>query len=133
VDKRNITIWILKIALAGLYLMMAMPKFQGADLTIFIFSSLGVEPWGRYATGSIEIAVFLLVLIPATTIYGVLLSLGTIIGALLSHIFVLGFVVENASGSINDGGEIFMTALIILALTVINLYLHRKSIPFMKS
>lgn len=128
-NKSNIIIWVLRIALAGLYLMMSLPKFAGADMTIHIFSSIGIEPWGRYLTGAIEVLVFLLVLIPATTIYGVLLSLVTIFGALMTHFFIIGIVVKNASGTINDGGEIFITALIILALSLINLYVHRSAVP----
>jgi len=127
--KETIFIWLFRIALAGLYLMMSLPKFSGQDITIHIFSTLGVEPWGRIATGVIEFIIFLLVLLPKTTVYGAILSLGTIIVAIFLHFTVLGLVVENASGSITDGGQIFMTALIILALTLINLFIHRKSIP----
>jgi hypothetical protein len=109
---------------------MSLPKFSGQEITVHIFTTLGVEPWGRILTGLIEVAIFLLVLLPKTTIYGVILSLGTITGAILSHFAILGLVVKNTSGTVNDGGEIFITALIILALTLINLFIHRKSIPF---
>jgi len=128
--KETIFIWLFRIALAVLYLMMSLPKFSGQDITIHIFSTLGVEPWGRILTGVIEFIIFLLVLLPKTTVYGAILSLGTIVVAILLHFTVLGLVVKNASGSITDGGQIFITALIILALTLINLFIHRKSIPF---
>lgn len=128
-NKKNVAIWLLRIALAGLYLMMSLPKFAGDEVTIHIFSSLGVEPWGRYLTGIIEILVFILVLVPATTIYGIFVSLATIFGALMAHFFVIGIVVKNASGTINDGGQIFTTALIILALSLVNLYVHRTTVP----
>jgi len=128
--KETIFIWLFRIALAVLYLMMSLPKFSGQDITIHIFSTLGVEPWGRILTGVIEFIIFLLVLLPKTTVYGAILSLGTIVVAILLHFTVLGLVVKNASGSITDGGQIFITALIILALTLINLFIHRESIPF---
>lgn len=130
-SKASIVVWVLRLVLAGLYLMMSIPKFAGQDITIHIFTTLGVEPWGRLFTGIIEVGIFLLVLVPRTTIYGVILSLGTIFGALLAHFTVLGIVVQNATGTINDGGEIFITALIILALTAANLYIHRDKIPFL--
>lgn len=128
--KATIITWIFRIALAALYLMMSIPKFAGQEITVHIFTTLGVEPWGRILTGLIEVSIFLLVLVPKTTVYGVIMSLGTIMGAILSHFVILGLVVKNESGTVNDGGEIFTTALIILALTVINLFIHRKSIPF---
>jgi uncharacterized membrane protein YphA (DoxX/SURF4 family) len=127
--NKNITTWIFRIALAALYLMMALPKFAGQEMTVHIFTTLGVEPWGRILTGVIEVSIFLLVLLPKTTVYGAIISLGTIIGAILSHFVILGLVIKNASGTVNDGGEIFITALIILALTLINLFIHRQSIP----
>ena len=52
--KETIVVWLFRIALAGLYLMMSLPKFSGQDITVHIFSTLGVEPWGRILTGLIE-------------------------------------------------------------------------------
>lgn len=128
-NKKVMVLWGFKVILAGLYLMMSIPKFAGQDVTIHIFSTLGVEPWGRYFTGIIELSTFVLILIPATAIYGIILSLGVLLGALLSHLTILGIVVQNSTGTINDGGEIFATALIMLSLTLLNLYLNRRSIP----
>ena len=128
--NKTIVIWAFKIALAALYLIMSLPKFSGQEITVHIFTTLGVEPWGRIMTGVIEVTIFLLILIPKTSIYGIILSLGTILGAILSHFAILGIVVKNELDTVNDGGEIFITALIILALTLINLFIHRKSIPF---
>lgn len=129
-DKKVIALWIFKLVLAGMYLMMAIPKFGGDEITVHIFTTLGVEPWGRYFTGVMELLVFVLILIPATAVYGMILSLGVLSGAILSHLTVIGTVVQNDTGTVNDGGEIFMTALIMLALTLVNLYLNRRSLPF---
>ena len=131
-NKIIIITWVFRVALAALYLIMSLPKFSGQDITVHIFTTLGVEPWGRILTGVIEVIIFLLVLLPRTTIYGIILSLGTIIGAILSHFFILGIVIKNVSGTVNDGGEIFTTALIIFTLTLINLFIHRQSIPFIR-
>ena len=129
-NKKALALWFFKLVLAGLYLMMAIPKFGANEITIHIFTTLGVEPWGRYLTGAIELSVFVLILIPSTAIYGVILSLGVLSGAILSHLTILGIVVQNEAGTVNDGGEIFTTALIMLGLTLVNLYLNRRSIPF---
>lgn len=130
-NTKLIVTWVVRLALAVLYLMMSLPKFSGQEITVHIFTTLGVEPWGRIATGVIEALIFIVVLLPATTVYGAILSLGTILGAIFAHFTVLGIVVKNSSGSINDGGEIFFTALVILVLTLANLYIHRRSIPFL--
>jgi hypothetical protein len=129
-NKTTIVTWTFRIALAALYLIMSLPKFSGQEITVHIFTTLGVEPWGRVFTGVVEVIVFALVLLPKTTVYGAILSLGTITGAILSHFFIIGLVIKNESGTVNDGGEIFITALIILVLTLVNLFLHRESIPF---
>lgn len=128
-NKKIVALWFFKLVLAGLYLMMALPKFAGNDITIHIFSTLGIEPWGRYFTGIVELSVFVLILTPATAIYGIIMSLGVLGGAILLHLTVLGIVVQNTMGTVNDGGEIFTTALIMLSLTFVNLYLNRRSIP----
>ena len=128
-NKLLVFTWIAKVALAGLFFIMALPKFGGAELTIHIFTTLGIEPWGRYATGLIEAAIAVLILIPFTAIYGILLASATIIGALLAHFTVLGIVVQNAAGTVNDGGEVFATAIIISILVAINLVLHKDKLP----
>jgi len=128
-NKKIIALWFFKLVLAGMYLMMAIPKFGGDEITVHIFTTLGVEPWGRYLTGVIELAVFVLILIPATAVYGMILSLGVLSGAILSHFAVLGLVVQNGIGTGNDEGVIFTTALIMLGLTLGNLFLNRRSIP----
>lgn len=128
-NKKVIVLCFFKVVLAGLYLMMAIPKFGGNDITVHIFTTLGIEPWGRYLTGVIELSTFVLILVPRTAIYGIILSLGVLSGAILSHLTILGIVVQNGTGTVNDGGEIFTTALIMLSLTFVNLFLNRRSIP----
>lgn len=124
--KRTIVSWVLRIAVALIFLQTLFFKFTGADEAVYIFSQLGVEPWGRYLTGLGELGAAVLLLIPATAVFGALLSLAVITGALLSHLFVLGIVVQN------DGGMLFGMAVFVLLASLALLWLHRAELrcPF---
>ena len=126
-NKVLIIDWALRLALAGLYIAMGVPKFGDQAITIHIFTSIGVEPWGRYFTGVIEILIAVMLLVPKTTLVGVLLSLATLTGALLAHFLVLGIVIQNDSGSVNDGGQIFSMAIVMLVLTILSALRFRKA------
>lgn len=99
-------------------------KFTGAAESVWIFKTLGVEPWGRYFSGVIELITTILLLRSSTRIWGALLGLGTMSGALLSHILFLGIVVQN------DGGLLFALCLIALLSCAYITYLRRHEIPF---
>ncbi len=97
-------------------------KFTGAPESIYIFSTLGVEPYGRIGTGIAELVVAILTLIPKTTWLGALGGCGIMIGAILSHLFVLGIEVEG------DGGLLFGLALTTLICCLGLIYLNRNRI-----
>ena len=65
-------------------------KFSGARESVYIFSTLGLEPWGRIGTGVVELIAAVLLLIPSTAAFGAILSLGVISGAIASHLTRLG-------------------------------------------
>jgi uncharacterized membrane protein YphA (DoxX/SURF4 family) len=75
-------------------------KFTGAAESIYIFKTLGMEPYGRIGSGIIELVSSILILIPRTTLLGALLGLGVMIGAIVSHVFVLGIEVQNDGGTL---------------------------------
>ena len=64
-----------------------------------------------------------MILIPRTTLIGALLGLGTMAGALFSHLFVLGIVVKD------DGGTLFSLAIITLICCLILVYNQKHKIP----
>lgn len=97
-------------------------KFTGAPESVFIFNSLGAEPWGRWLSGVTELLAGLLILVPASRAFGAVLSLGIIIGALLSHIFVLGIVVQD------DGGLLFALAAVVFVLSGAIIYLEKVTL-----
>jgi len=103
-------------------------KFTAAPESIYIFTQLGVEPFGRIATGVLELFVSLLLLFRKSSLMGSILGLGIISGAILSHIFILGIEVQN------DGGMLFILALIVFTLCLITFILQKdKFLKFIKN
>jgi uncharacterized membrane protein YphA (DoxX/SURF4 family) len=98
-------------------------KFTGAEESVYIFSTLGVEPWGRIATGVIELIAAVLVLIPRSAWLGALLAAGSMAGAILSHLTLLGIEV------MGDGGLLFALAFAVLIAALVVLWLHRRDLP----
>lgn len=92
--KNPIFIWIIKLIAVGILVQTLYFKFTGAEESVYIFTTLGVEPYGRIGSGIIELLASILILIPRTTIYGAILGLGTMTGAIFSHLFVLGIEVK---------------------------------------
>ncbi|MEM6456177.1 MAG: DoxX family protein [Acidobacteriota bacterium] len=119
----NISLWIAQIAVAVLYLQTLFFKFTAAPEAVWIFTQLGVEPWGRVATGAAELIVALLLLVPMTAAIGAVMSLGVIAGAIVSHLAVLGIVVQN------DGGTLFIMALVIFFASTFIAWIRRDELP----
>ncbi len=94
-------------------------KFTAAPESVYIFSTLGLEPWGRIGSGIAELVAAVLLIIPRTSWMGAGLALGIMGGALLSHLAVLGIEV------MADGGTLFILALSVALCATITLYLHR--------
>lgn len=115
--------WLLRIVVAVILVQTLYFKFTGAPESIYIFETLGMEPYGRIGSGMVELLASILILIPRTTLLGSLLGLGVIIGAIVSHLFVLGIEVQN------DGGTLFMLALITFLCCSILVYQNRNKIP----
>jgi uncharacterized membrane protein YphA (DoxX/SURF4 family) len=73
-------------------------KFSGSEESVWIFSQLNVEPWGRYLAGFMELGVCILLVFPKTAIWGALGNLGIMSGAILMHALILGWEVQNDRG-----------------------------------
>jgi uncharacterized membrane protein YphA (DoxX/SURF4 family) len=120
--------WVLQIIVAAILFQTLFFKFTGAAESVYIFSKLGLEPWGRIGSGVVELIAVILLLIPSTITIGAILALGTISGAIMSHLTKLGVVVINSDGT-TDGGLLFALALIVFAGSAIILLIHRSEIP----
>jgi putative oxidoreductase len=117
--------WLLRIVVAVILLQTLFFKFTGAKESVYIFSTLGVEPWGRIGSGIVELIASLMLLVPRTVVFGTLLSLGTISGALMAHVTRLGIKLT----AVGDNGELFGLALTVFVFSLILLYFHRHELP----
>jgi hypothetical protein len=115
-----ITSWMLRGTASVILLQTLFFKFTGAPESVYIFSSLGMEPWGRIGSGVIELVAAVLLLIPSTVLAGALLSLGVISGAIFFHLTKLGIALP----AVDDHGELFALALIVFACSLGLLAMH---------
>ena len=120
---KNTFTWIVRLTAVVILLQTLYFKFSGAEESVYIFSTLGIEPYGRIGSGVVELIASILILIPKTTLIGALLGLGTMLGAVLSHLFILGIEVKN------DGGELFILAIITLLCCSFLVFQNRNNIP----
>jgi uncharacterized membrane protein YphA (DoxX/SURF4 family) len=111
--------WILRIIAALIILQTLFFKFTAAEESVYIFSNLCLEPWGRIGTGVGELIASILILIPATTAFGALLGTGLMAGALFFHLTKLGIEVRG------DSGQLFAYALTVFVSCVILIWLYR--------
>src|SRR5438094_8730045 len=85
-----LTSWAMRLIAAVILLQTLFFKFSAAKESVYIFSTLGAEPWGRIGSGVFELVAAVLLLIPGTVPLGALLSLAAACGAILSHLAKLG-------------------------------------------
>lgn len=117
--KLKLFSWLAQIVVAVILIQSLYFKFTGQPISKELFSMLGVEPWGRILTGVLELVAGILILIPATIIYGAILSLIIISGAIVSHLFVIGI-------SFGGDSSLFLLAVLVFVLSVFVIFAQRK-------
>ena len=115
--------WICRIAAAVTLLQTLFFKFTGAPESVYIFTKVGLEPYGRIGSGIAELIAAVLILIPATTWVGAGLALAVMCGAIFTHLTVLGIEV------MGDGGLLFGLALAVAICSAVLLFLQRRRLP----
>jgi len=115
--------WALRITAAVILLQTLFFKFTAAPESVYIFTKVGAEPWGRIGSGVVELIAAILTLSPRYNWLGSLMAVGVMVGAILSHLTLLGIEVQG------DKGLLFALALIVFVASSINLFLHRDEIP----
>lgn len=118
---KTILLKLLRIIPAIILLQTLCFKFSGAPESVYIFSTLGIEPYGRIGSGIAELIAAVLILIPKTTWMGALLSLGVISGAIISHLTILGIEVQG------DGGYLFALALVVFVCSAAVLFQEKEN------
>lgn len=114
--------WIARLVAAVIMLQTLYFKFSGAEESVYIFSQLGMEPWGRIGVGVAELLASVLILISPTAWIGAGLALGLMLGAIASHLTVLGIEVKQ------DGGQLFIYAVLVAVCSAYVLYQDREKV-----
>jgi uncharacterized membrane protein YphA (DoxX/SURF4 family) len=121
--SQTILSWALQLLVAAILFQTLFFKFTGAEESKYIFNKLGLEPWGRIGSGFVELIAVILLLYPRTVPLGAILAGGVIAGAIFSHLTKLGIVVKD------DGGLLFILALVCFAGSMAILVIRRGQIP----
>ncbi len=119
--------WVVRAIVAVILVQTLFFKFSGAPESVYIFETVGQEPWGRYGSGVVELIAAVLLFVPALVPVGAGLALGVISGAIFFHITKLGIVVKD------DGGLLFGLALVVWVGGAFVFWVHRRSLPVIGS
>lgn len=117
-NQKNLDL-VLRLVAAIILLQTLFFKFSAAPESVYIFTAVGMEPWGRIGIGVLELIAAALLLIPRTVVFGALLSAGVIAGAIFFHVTILGISVQN------DGGKLFALAVVVMVVSLALLYMRR--------
>ena len=117
--------WTLRAIAAIILLQTLFFKFTGAKESVYIFTTLGMEPWGRIGSGVAELIASILLLLPQTVVFGAIMSLGVISGAIFFHLTKLGIALP----LVDDHGELFALAVVVFVCSLAILIMHRQDVP----
>lgn len=120
--RARIFSWIGQLVAAVILLQTLFFKFTAAPEAVAIFEKLGVEPFGRIGLGIAELIAGVMLLTPRLAALGGLLTVGMMVGAIGSHLTVLGIEHEG------DGGALFAMAWIALLGAGVTVWLRIESL-----
>jgi len=115
--------WIAQLTVAVILLQTLFFKFTAAEESVYIFSTIHAEPWGRIGSGVIELVASLLLFVPALAPFGAILAMASMAGAIATHLTILGIEVKG------DGGLLFGLALVAFAGSAVVLLVRRAQLP----
>jgi UPF0716 family protein affecting phage T7 exclusion len=120
------TSWALRLIVAVILLQTLFFKFSAAKESVYIFSTLGMEPWGRIGSGVFELIASVLLLVPGTVTLGAAMALAATGSAILFHLTRLGIALT----AVGDSGELFTLAVVVVVCSLGVLLLHRQDLPW---
>ena len=121
-----LTSWALRLIVAAILLQTLFFKFSAAKESVYIFSTLGMEPWGRIGSGVFELIASALLFAPGTVTLGALMALAATGSAMLFHLTRLGIALT----AVGDHGELFALAIVVMVCSLGVLILHRQELPW---
>jgi uncharacterized membrane protein YphA (DoxX/SURF4 family) len=86
----TIGLWVLQVLAAAMFLMAGTMKLIGNPEMVQLFGTIGIGQWFRYLTGTIEVVGALLLLVPGAAVFGAVPLAATMVGAIITHLFVVG-------------------------------------------
>ena len=120
-----VTSWALRLIVAVILVQTLFFKFTAARESVYIFSTLGMEPWGRIGSGIFELVASILLLMPSTVTLGALMALAATGSAILFHLTRLGIALT----AVGDHGELFLLAIAVVLCSLAVLAMHRQELP----
>jgi len=84
----TVALWVTQIVLAVMFLFAGGSKLIGAPSMVALFDAIGWGQWFRFVTGAIETGSALALLIPSTAVFGAILLIPTMIGAIAANLFL---------------------------------------------
>jgi putative oxidoreductase len=81
---------VVRIVAAGMFVLSGTLKLTGAIAMVQLFNAIGVGQWFRYLTGTIEVVSAVLLLVPSLAFFGAVALAVTMVGAVLTHLFIVG-------------------------------------------
>ena len=118
----NFTIWTLRLVSSLILIQTLCFKFSASTVSVYIFSRLGIEPWGRISLGFVELVAALLILIPRTSSVGALMAACVMTGAIIAHLTMLALVVQN------DGGAHFILAIAVFICSTLLVIIFKRQL-----
>jgi putative oxidoreductase len=85
-----VVLWTLQIVSAALFLFSGALKLSGAPMMVQMFGAIGLGQWFRFFTGGLEVISAVLLLVPSLARFGALAMAVTMVGAILTHLFIIG-------------------------------------------
>ena len=85
----NISLWVLQVLLAILFLIAGAVKLFGASVEVELFDDIGLGQWFRYFIGVVELAGAIGLVIPRLAGLAALGLAGVMVGATITNLFVI--------------------------------------------
>jgi putative oxidoreductase len=85
-----VALWLTQLGLAAMFMFVGGLKLTGAPQLVALFDAIGIGQWFRYVTGTIEVVSAVALLVPSWAAFGALLLIPTMVGAVFTHLFIVG-------------------------------------------
>lgn len=121
--KLRLATWLVRVPVALILLQTLFFKFTAAPESVYIFQTVGQEPWGRLGSGVVELLASVLLFVPRFTAVGAVLAAGVMSGAIFFHLTKLGIEVQG------DGGLLFGLACFVFAGSAFLAFVFRHELP----